>query len=377
MTLLRRADIRLYWFALIAVFWTGIPAGCAKAPGEEESAPPPAGIEALDARFSQYASEEDFSGTVLAARGGEILLHKTYGPLASAADRAEPAYWIASNSKQFMGAAVAVLAGEGKIDLDAPIGTYLENVSEDKQGITARQLLTHMSGLDHQYATDGVVDRGEATAAILGLKLVNQPGEAYSYSNDGYTLLAIVAEIASGETYEEIMRRRVFEPAGLTSTGLWGFETEEAFIAPVLDAGRAQALGETIYVDGHSAPSWGFRGPTGIYSTTQDMYRWVVRLMEAHSDNADPLSAVTAPQQFIRETELSEIYYGFGVGVVKRGGAFYMISHSGDESELGHNSNVRAYADGDVIIVLSNAGYVDGRGWSSKVSNEVRDYLGK
>ena len=333
---------------------------------------------ALTARISQRTSENGFTGTVFVSRDGEIVLHRTFGPLSSRPGELEPAYWIASGTKQFMGAVIAVLVSNGTLELDVPISQYLDRVPSEKSRITLRQLLTHTSGLGQRYAAEGIVDRGEAARAILGTELIHAPGTNYAYSNDGFTLAAIIAEIESGQSYEVLMRTLVFEPVRLTSTGLWGFEGDEE-IAPVTPSAAVNNQARTIYSEGRSQPNWGYRGATGIYSTAMDLSLWLAWLLESGTDREHPMSQVISPEQLVREAEgLGTVYYGLGIAVVERDGSLYMISHIGDDDWLGHNSSVTAYIDGDIVVVLSNSGYLDnGTPWSAEISREIRSILGR
>ncbi len=338
-----------------------------------------AGLSAvLSARVSQRSSENGFTGSVLVSRDGEIILHRTFGPLNSRSGELEPAYWIASGTKQFMGAVIAFLVSDGTLDLDAQIGQYLDDVPTEKNQITLRQLLTHTSGLDQQYAAEGIVDRTEAAQAILQTKLIHPPGTSYSYSNDGFSLAAMIAEIESGQSYETLMRTLVFKPVGLTSTGLWGFEGDEE-IAPVPPSIAVTNQTKTIYSEGRSQPNWGYRGATGIYSTVTDLSLWLGWLLKSGIDGKNPMSRVLSPERFVREVEeLGTVYYGLGIAVVERDGSLFMISHNGDDDWLGHNSTITAYADGEIIIVLSNSGYLDdGTPWSAEISREIRNVLKK
>lgn len=332
----------------------------------------------LAERIAKRSLENDFSGSVLISRDGEIVLHQTFGPMSSRSRNSEPAYWIASSTKQFMGAVIALLASDGKLDLDAQIGQYLDEVPQEKAQITLRQLLTHTSGLGQQYAAEGIVDRDKATLAILQTELVHPPATGYSYSNDGFSLAAIIAEIASGLSYEELLRTRLFDAAGLTRTGFWGFENDEE-IAPVPASAAVTNQSKKIYSNGRSQANWGYRGATGIYSTAKDLYSWLTWLIESGVDRENPMSQVLSPERFIREAEgLGTVYYGLGIAVIERGGSMFMISHIGDDDWLGHNSTVTAYADGDIIVVLSNSGYLDdGTPWSAEITSDIRRLLQK
>lgn len=363
-------------------------AGCAGGTSEkmaELPAPPDQGrpviaslSESLFGAISKRAQEDGFAGTALVSRHGKTILHQTFGMPAEISAGTEPAYWIASGTKQFMGALIALLVSDGVLDLDAPIGEYLPDVPRDKQQITLRQLLTHTSGLGQRYAAEGITDRDEATQAILKTKLVFKPGSDYSYSNDGFTLAAIIAEVASGQLYETLMRQRMFESVGLQSTGLWGFEGDN-YMAPVRASRAVANQSRTIYRNGRSQANWGYRGATGMYSTTRDLAAWLKWLLQAQNETGNPMSLVIAPERLVREADgLGAVYYGLGIAVVKREDSLYMISHIGDDDWLGHNSTVTAYADGDIIVVLSNSGYLaDGTPWSAAISRQIRTMLKK
>jgi CubicO group peptidase (beta-lactamase class C family) len=85
-------------------------------------------------------------------------------------------------------------------------------------------LLTHTSGLPHKYAADGIIEREKAVQAVLALPLGWKVGEGYHYSNDGYNLLAAIVEVASKRTFEDYLRKDIFNLAELNNTGLWGYE---------------------------------------------------------------------------------------------------------------------------------------------------------
>lgn len=326
--------------------------------------------------ISKRASEDGFEGSVLVSRNGKTILHQTFRALSEKSGDAEPAYWIASCTKQFTGALIAVLVNDGLLDMDEPIETYLANVPKDKSRITLRQLLTHTSGLDQIYAAEGIIDREQATRRILQSKLISPPGAAYSYSNDGFTLAAIIGELVSGEPYEALMRSRLFEPAGLKHTGLWGFEGDEA-IAPVRATAAVATQDKNIYSEGKSQANWGYRGATGMYATTSDLALWLSWLMKSGMDDSNPMSRVIARERLVREAPgLGTVYYGFGIAVIERDGALFMISHIGDDDWLGHSSTVTAFANGDIVVVLSNAGYLDdGTPWSAEISGDIRGLL--
>ena len=142
---------------------------------------------------------------------------------------------IGSVSKIFTATAIMRLAQEGKIDLDAPVSTYLPDFSPkagayDPSGVTVRGLLTHHSGLQSDYfrgfttlmTAPAGYPRPYADNARLAsdTTLCSAPGEVMSYSNLGYSLLGLIVEAASGKDFPSYVRDAIFEPLGMTSSSL-------------------------------------------------------------------------------------------------------------------------------------------------------------
>lgn len=187
--------------------------GCAAEPVTCRASPDSELHERLGLHVQREAAS-GFSGAVLVVDGDRVVLDAEYP--AGAGPQGGHRYWIASISKAITAVAAMRLVEEGRLDLHAPIGTYLTDVPVRWSGVTAHHLLSHRSGLPHSYAADGIADRHLAARAILAQAPVNAPGE-FEYSNDGYNLLAILVEVRSGEPFESYVRRTVFAPAGMGS----------------------------------------------------------------------------------------------------------------------------------------------------------------
>lgn len=150
---------------------------------------------------------------------------------AAASDSAEqPALTtIASISKIFSTTAVLQLAEEGKVDLDAPVTEYLPDFKMKDpryRDITVRMLMNHTSGL---MGTTGagfmLLNDRDITAHDLLLErlssqtLKTDPGNYGTYCNDGFTLLELITEQVSGESFTEYLQNHISKPLGLTATG--------------------------------------------------------------------------------------------------------------------------------------------------------------
>jgi len=134
--------------------------------------------------------------------------------------KASTVYRLGSISKPITAVAVMQLAEEGRLDLDAPIQTYVPGFPRKPWPISARLLLSHTSGIRHYRGDEINITRQYDTLAA-GLEifkadsLLFQPGTRYSYSTYGYNLLGVAVEGASGLFFAEYLRKHLFRPAGM------------------------------------------------------------------------------------------------------------------------------------------------------------------
>ena len=111
----------------------------------------------------------------------------------------------ASLGKPVFAYGVLRLASSGRLDLDAPIGRTLPDLSPAMAALTSRQLLSHTAGLPNQGGGKSLTPEG-------------RPGERFSYSGEGYRLLQRVVERISGRPLNDYMQEQVFGPLGMTSS---------------------------------------------------------------------------------------------------------------------------------------------------------------
>ena len=124
----------------------------------------------LSARMDGAVSAEvpkGFSGAVLVARGGGILLEKGYGNIGAVPVRSDSKFWIASAGKQFTAAAMTRCRDKKLLTLDDPLSRFFPSAPADKRNITVRQLLAHTSGFDQTYASEGATSRDQAVVRML------------------------------------------------------------------------------------------------------------------------------------------------------------------------------------------------------------------
>jgi len=329
----------------------------------------------LIARVDSLVTSEaraGFSGVVLIAEGDTVLLDKAYGSVAAQPASGVPAFWLASNSKQYTATAILRLQEAGRLRVTDSIGAFFKDVPTDKRAITLHQLLTHTSGLPTAYRAEGLVDRDRAVSEVLRLRLGSRPGESYSYSNDGYVLLAAIVDIASGVGFDAFVHDSLFGRAGMTHSGVWGQERPDVPIAALADPRRTNGRLPTIYRDGRSVGNWGYRGPGGVYATARDVHQWIQALRSGRILSEPSLRALLGRHVLVREDATVQNFTGYGWGVRVEHGRDVSYGHVGDDDWLGHNAVIRFTPDGGIVVVLSNSGDVDGDGWSSRVNRAIR-----
>jgi len=138
---------------------------------------------------------------------------------------------IASVAKAFSGAVTLSLVRTGQLSLDSTIGEVLPGQPPAWSAITLRQLLGHRSGLPDYSRSDAFLSdftqnlfRRFTPQELLGYvanePLAFAPGSTYEYSNTDNVVAALMAEAATGRSYERLLRERVYRPLGLTRTSL-------------------------------------------------------------------------------------------------------------------------------------------------------------
>lgn len=309
----------------------------------------------LDAFLTEFANA-GFSGSVLVARGGEILLQKGYG-LADKSSKTpvttETVFDIGSITKQFTAAAILKLEMAGKVSTNDAITKYFKNVPADKTGITLHHLLTHTAGFDHGYGADtDVAPRDETMKLFFSKTLLSAPGEKYTYSNSGFSILTAIVEMVSGKPYEQFLKTEFFDPLGMTQTGYrlpkWDLDKIARNYSGAKDNGPP--LDRVWAPEG---PYWHLFGNGGMLSTTADMYRWELALQGDKVLSASARAKLFKPYVPTNEAR-NRAFYAYGWRVGKTVTGHPQIGHGGFSDEMGvWATHYRFPDDGVVVIVLS------------------------
>ena len=304
-------------------------------------------IERLDALMADYAGDVP-GASVLVVRDGEIVVRRAWG-LADV-DKGVPAspatnYRLASVSKQFTAAAILLLAEDGRLRLDDPVGRWLPSLPAKPGAATLHQLLTHSSGLlDYEDFVPAAATRQVRDADVLRLlephdRTLFPPGTGYRYSNSGYALLALVVAKSSGRGFPAYLRENIFLPLGMDATLA---RVDEG--PPV--AHRAYGHGEDgAWRRTDQSPTSAVLGDGGIYSSIDDLAKWDAALYDDRLLSAESRRLAFAPHV---ATDDPAVRYGYGWRITGD-----TLWHSGETIGF-RNVIVRWPAQKLTVVVLTN-----------------------
>lgn len=297
-----------------------------------------------------------FSGAALVVEDHAIVHAAGYGFAdweARVPNGPETVFDIGSLSKQFTAAAVLLMVERDLLSLQDSIGEYLPYVPEDKRGITVHHLLTHTSGLPdfHAFGTGDVhgdllvMSRMGAERAIMGSPLDFPPGEDWTYSNSGYTLLAALVERVADRPFEDVLRSELFAPSGMTRTGLY-FEPlgGETTVAHGYRGGSDQ--GSPLDWTEHRE-LWALIGNGGILSTAQDLARWHRALRDGTVLPKRAVDRLFSPHVQVRDG----LAYGYGWYIEDVGPGERVVRHGG-ANDFGFAARWRWHPEDERLVVL-------------------------
>jgi len=191
----------------------------------------PDSVKTIEQELSKFVASGEVPGLAAALITPAGTTFLKYGVTAGATpftpDENTP-FHVASISKLFTSVSLAFLVCEGKLSLDDPAVSRLNDggklPSRDGKQITIRHLATHTAGLPEIKLGDDV--RKEMAAKgwkfayglLAKLKLAHAPGHSYAYSNIGMAILGHIDELADGRPYEQMVIARILAPLGMGET---------------------------------------------------------------------------------------------------------------------------------------------------------------
>lgn len=269
-------------------------------------------------------------------------------------------FHVASHSKTFTATSILQLAEQGKLRLDDTVGRLVADLAGTPVAdVTVRELLSHSGGItrDTEEATfwqlkKPFLDRSGLVEVLRESADVLEPNVRFKYTNIGYSLLGLIIEEVSGESFDEYTRRAITEPVGLSATT----SDVPGGDAPFAGAHTGLAIRTTrdVFPD---AETHAMAAATGFCGTAADM----VRYGAAHLLGSGELltdATKRRQRQVAWQTEPDSYARGYGLGLImERIDSRATYGHSGGWP--GHIT--RTFwndEDGIVVSVLTNS--VDG-----------------
>jgi CubicO group peptidase (beta-lactamase class C family) len=317
-----------------------------------EPAVVPGDITAIDSYLTIATQVHNIPGMALAiTEGDQIIYSEGYGT-AGEGRRVTPdtPFYIGSQSKSFTALAILQLVERDKLDLDAPVQTYLPwfRIADPQASgqITIRHLLQHTSGLsESSYAATLPPDASlESLVRDLSRARLAAPvGTQMEYFNPGYSALGLIIETVSGQSYGEFINEYIFTPLKMENS----FTDPTAASTAGLSQGHSQIFmlavprKQTFYQSDLPA---GF-----IISTANDLARFLMVLgNKGELDGVRVLQPENVELMFTPNTALNNTY-GLGWYISEDDGET-RITHGGD-TELFHTS-VLLLPQKDLSLVL-------------------------
>lgn len=352
MFIMKKLQILLLTFLCISVCYAG----------ESKNKNKKTDYKSLIEKSDSFLQNQNFTGTVLIAKGDEIIFSKGYGTCNQFEGDTTPItpesrLEIGSITKQITASTVMQLEEQGKLSVNDKLSKYFPDyIYGDK--ITIKNLLTMSSGIENFYFSDEVV------AAVLKAMQTNTtveidfwinelnkhplaftPGTKFDYDNLNFYLLAKIVEQVTGIPHNEYIEKNIFEPLGMTSSNM---QTGAVDVQPY----------DKIPEPKHF-PAFYSLGAGDINSTTPDLFKWIRGFVGGKIVNQNTIQEMT----FNRKSDSPN--YGYGLMYKNN-----KIFHIG--STFGYNSIISYNYDNDMtIIVLAN------RTQRSKNAETMEQVLGR
>ena len=334
----------------------------------------------VDTLLKGLVAEREPGAAVLVAKDGRAVYNSSRGVADLQAMRPidfRTNFRLASVTKQFTAAAIMLLVRDGKLRYEDRLTDLFPDFPEYGRAITVRNLLDHTSGLpDYEELmpaydrTVPVEDVQIQDASVLDLLKRQKagwfgPGSRWHYSNSGYVLLGLIIEKASGRSFPDFLRERIFTPLNMIDTLAYvrgkNKVSNRAF-------GYGKENGRWIVTD--QSPTSATLGDGGIYSSLADLLQWDNALRRhgllSESEMSPALTPVRVPSKGPTGPDGAPADYGFGWFLNGWKGHARMWHHG---ETIGFRTAIQRFTDeGLTIIVLCNRADLDAAALSLKVA---------
>lgn len=313
----------------------------------------------VDQLMMPFTGKNVPGAVVLVMKDGKILFEKAYGMSNLTYDipfTTSTVTNIGSTSKQFTAMAIELLAQRGKLNLDDDIRKYFPGLPDFGKKVSIRNLLTHTSGyrefLNLLAMTgrdlSGKMDKDKVFQVIKRQpELQNDPGAEWNYNNTGYVLLAALVEKVTEQPFPEWMKENIFQPLGMNHTLVRANPDQ---VVP------NRSMGYTLSEEGEYEAVkdlGGAVGAGGIYTTAEDLAKWIRNFSDPKIGNKEIIKEMTTP--YVLNTG-DTTHYGLGLEITELNG-LKNINHGG--ADVAHRSMLMYFPEinGGLIVESNNASF--------------------
>ena len=309
-------------------------------------------VKQIDGVFAEWDNTRSPGCVVGVSRGGQVVFARGYGMSNLEYDvpnTPDSILNIASISKQFTAAAVALLVADGKLSWSDDIRRYVPELPDYGHTITLAHLAHHTSGL-RDYLTllrmagwreDDVITEADALTIAARQRALNfPPGEEYLYCNTGFTLLAVVVKRVSGQSLRDFAAARIFKPLGMNATHFHNDHTE--VVRGRTSAYQPRPGGRWAI----SIPVFDIYGAGNLFTTVSDLLKWEQNFVEPRVGGRAFVEAMLVSGRLNNGTATG---YSLGLFTAKRRGVVE-VGHDG--ASAGYRSQVVRFPEHDLAIAV-------------------------
>lgn len=312
----------------------------------------------LDSLLQRINKRHDFHGSLLVAKNGKIVYNNQVGyadfknkePLNKAS-----VFQLASVSKQFTAAAIMLLYERNQIKLTDTVNKYFPNFPYEH--VTITNLLNHTGGLpkyfwvaEHKWKQEKAPTNSEMMTLLASSDVLRffKPGRNFDYSNTGYIVLASIVEKISGTSFNDFVKKNIFDPLNMKDSFVYSFENDN-IRANQLDGYRLYRGWRHLKIN--NTVNDAVVGDKNVYTTSEDLFKWTLGLNNGKLLSKESLDLMYAKGETVYGRKIP---YGFGFRIDTKDQN--IIYHHGKWN--GFSTGLTQYQEDDlVVIVLEHTSY--------------------
>jgi len=309
--------------------------------------------------LTNKALQQQFSGSVLIAENGQVLLSKGYSMAdwnRKISNTPQTRFYLGSVTKEFTAMAILILQERRKLNVHDLLCKYIADCPPPWQPLTIHELLTHTSGIPQ--LDDSSLSDASPQAWIDSydnVPLSFTPGSQFSYCSVCFQILGYVIQQASGEPYSNFIQQSIIDPLQMKNTG---FDSQYYYSQADHATGYATWQVPAVQLGWDLDPRWSFLFGSGLmYSTVGDLYLWDQALYTQKLVSQQTLDEAFTP--YDTTSEFAGSGYGYGWFIAKSPVPGHrLIWHDGRID--GFRTYIGRFIDDHVtIIFLSNLASLD------------------